>query len=338
MKKSLMMLGAAAMVLASCTQNEVMEVAENRAIKFDNAFVGNVTKADIANDKSFTKFYVFGDAKLTAGGEYHNVFTNDEVTGTWTSGAPSTATWTAKEAYWEASSTYKFAAYSDGNNKHDKVTYSPTDGSEVLTFTDYTAGDNDLVAAINNTITTTDNVTSQSAVSLTFDHLLSKVQFTMQTTAGVEYTVKVNSIKFSAIQTTDATYNGTVTWTTADKAAAEYSYNVTGMEDITGGAKTSVKYVIPQSCASITATIALTISGPGIPADKQDNTVTASMGFSKGNGAGTDNIWEPGFSYNYIAVIEPAKIIDGLKVIEFKVDAVDGWTETTDQTPTINKQ
>ena len=144
-----------------------------------------------------------------------------------------------------------------------------------------------LVAAINNTITTTDNVTSQSAVSLTFDHLLSKVQFTMQTTAGVEYTVKVNSIKFSAVQTTDATYNGTVTWTTADKAAAEYSYNVTGMEDITGGAKTSVKYVIPQSCASITATIALTISGPGIPADKQDNTVTASMGFSKGNGAGT---------------------------------------------------
>ena len=327
MKKSLMMLGAAAMVLASCT----------RAIKFDNAFVGNVTKADIANDKSFTKFYVFGDAKLTSGGEYHDVFTNDEVTGTWTSGTPSTATWTAKEAYWEASSTYKFAAYSNGNNKHDKVTYSPTDGSEVLTFTDYTAGDNDLVAAINNTITTTADVTSQDAVGLTFEHLLSKVQFTMQTTAGVEYTVKVNSIKFSAIQTTNATYNGTVTWTTAGKPTAEYSYDVEEMTDITGGAKTSVKYVIPQSCASITATIALTISGPGIPVDKQDNTVTASMEFNHGTGAGTDNTWEPGFSYNYIAVIEPAKIIDGLKVIEFEVDAVDGWTETTDQTPTINK-
>lgn len=337
MKKSLLMLGAAAMMLASCTQNEVMEVAENRTIKFDNAFVGNVTKADIANDKSFTKFYVFGDAKLTSGGEYHDVFTNDEVTGTWTSETPSTATWTAKEAYWEASSTYKFAAYSNGNNKHDNVTYSPADGSEVLTFTEYTAGDNDLVAAINNTITTEADVTSQDAVGLTFEHLLSKVQFTMQTTAGVEYTVKVNSIKFAAIQTTNATYNGTtVTWTTASKPTAEYSYNVTEMADITDGAKTSVKYVIPQSCASITATIALTISGPGIPADKQDNTVTASMEFSKGNGAGTDNTWEPGFSYNYIAVIEPAKIIDGLKVIEFEVESVDGWTETTDQTPTIN--
>ena len=40
MKKSLLMLGAAAMMLASCTQNEVMEVAESRAIGFD-AFVNN---------------------------------------------------------------------------------------------------------------------------------------------------------------------------------------------------------------------------------------------------------------------------------------------------------
>ena len=46
MKKSLLMLGAAAMMLASCTQNEVVEVAESRAIGFD-AFVNNNTKAVI---------------------------------------------------------------------------------------------------------------------------------------------------------------------------------------------------------------------------------------------------------------------------------------------------
>ena len=34
MKKGLLMLGAAAMMLASCTQNEVVEVAESRAIGF----------------------------------------------------------------------------------------------------------------------------------------------------------------------------------------------------------------------------------------------------------------------------------------------------------------
>ena len=58
MKKSLMMLGAAAMVLASCTQNEVMEVAENRAIQF-NTFVDKNTKA-VTVDESASNFYVIG--------------------------------------------------------------------------------------------------------------------------------------------------------------------------------------------------------------------------------------------------------------------------------------
>ena len=338
MKKSLFVLGVAVAALASCTNEEVMEVASNRAIQFENAFVGNVTKADIANDNSFTKFYVFGDAKLTSGGEYHDVFTNDEVTGTWSTGDPSTATWTAKEAYWEANSTYKFAAYSDGNSKFEGVEYDPTDNSEKLTITNYTAGEKDLVAALKNDITTDNDVTNESAVSLSFNHLLSKVQFTMQTTAGTDITVKVNSIKFNAVKTTDCEYTSTgATWTTMGKDAAEYSYDVTAMTDITEGEQKAVQYVIPQSCENIEATIGLTISGPGISQDKQENTVKASMNFSKGTGAGTDGIWEPGYSYNYIAVIEPSKIIDGLNVIEFTVDAVEGWITTGDQTPTITK-
>lgn len=337
MKKSLFVLGMAVAAFASCTNEEVMEVASNRAIRFDNAFVGNVTKADIANDASFTKFYVFGDAKLTSGGEYHDVFTNDDVTGAW-SGEPATATWTAKETYWETNSTYKFAAYSDGNSKLEEVKYDPTDSSEKLTITNYTAGANDLVAALKNDITTDGDVTNESAVGLTFNHLLSKVQFTMQTTAGTEITVKVNSIKFNAIKTTDCEYTSAgATWTTASKNTAEYSYDVKAMTDITEGEQKAVQYVIPQSCASIEATIGLTISGPGIPADKQENTVKASMAFSKGSGAGTDNTWEPGYSYNYIAVIEPSKIIDGLNVIKFTVEKVEGWTTTGDQTPAISK-
>ena len=305
MKKSLFVLGMAVAAFASCTNEEVMEVASNRAIRFDNAFVGNVTKADIANDASFTKFYVFGDAKLTSGGEYHDVFTNDDVTGAW---------------------------------RLEEVKYDPTDSSEKLTITNYTAGANDLVAALKNDITTDGDVTNESAVGLTFNHLLSKVQFTMQTTAGTEITVKVNSIKFNAIKTTDCEYTSAgATWTTASKNTAEYSYDVKAMTDITGGEQKAVQYVIPQSCASIEATIGLTISGPGIPADKQENTVKASMAFSKGSGAGTDNTWKPGYSYNYIAVIEPSKIIDGLNVIKFTVEKVEGWTTTEDQTPAISK-
>lgn len=42
MKKSFLMFGVAAMALASCTQNEVVEYAENRAIQFDT-FVTKVS-------------------------------------------------------------------------------------------------------------------------------------------------------------------------------------------------------------------------------------------------------------------------------------------------------
>lgn len=43
MRKSILLLAAAA-ALASCTQSEVLEVAENRAISFD-PFVGKATRA-----------------------------------------------------------------------------------------------------------------------------------------------------------------------------------------------------------------------------------------------------------------------------------------------------
>ena len=47
MKKGLLMLGAAAMMLASCTQNEVLEVSESRAIGFNGTGIDNITRADI---------------------------------------------------------------------------------------------------------------------------------------------------------------------------------------------------------------------------------------------------------------------------------------------------
>lgn len=61
MKKSLFVLGVAVAALASCTQSEVLEVAENRAIQF-NTFVNNNTKAvtEINAADGLTSFYVFG--------------------------------------------------------------------------------------------------------------------------------------------------------------------------------------------------------------------------------------------------------------------------------------
>ena len=50
MKKSIFLLGMAVAALASCTNEEVTQVAENRTIGFAGAFVDNATKADITKD------------------------------------------------------------------------------------------------------------------------------------------------------------------------------------------------------------------------------------------------------------------------------------------------
>ena len=62
MRKSLLLLGVAVAALASCTQNEVVDIAESNVIKFDNAFVGNTTKATTAPEvttDNIEDMYVF---------------------------------------------------------------------------------------------------------------------------------------------------------------------------------------------------------------------------------------------------------------------------------------
>ena len=79
MKKSLLMLGVAVAALASCTQNEVVDIAESNAIKFDNAFVGNATKAtapEITKD-NITDIYVYAQNAATGEAVSGNaIFTN----------------------------------------------------------------------------------------------------------------------------------------------------------------------------------------------------------------------------------------------------------------------
>lgn len=106
MKRSLFWLGAAAMALASCTNSEVMEVAENRAIGF-SSFVNNSTKAvvPITSTTSFTSanFYVFG--------EYGDATSDWSKVGQAFNNELGSAVY-----YWQPSQTYRFGAYADGAN------------------------------------------------------------------------------------------------------------------------------------------------------------------------------------------------------------------------------
>lgn len=135
MKKSLLMLGAAVAALASCTNEEVLNVAQNKAISFES-FVGKSTKAigDIDENNRLSAFYVFGGYGEDENSvDLTNVFNNTEVDG---NGKAETT------EYWN-NQYYQFVGYSNGNQKLENATIK--DG--VLYIPTYTVGEKDLIAS-----------------------------------------------------------------------------------------------------------------------------------------------------------------------------------------------
>lgn len=309
MKKSLFVLGVAVAALASCTQSEVLEVAENRAIGFD-AFVNNQTKAvsEVTSETIGTDFYVFG-----------NYGTENSWTGQAFNNEISTA-----EYYWKTGQTYRFGAYKDGDEKNGAVTFDAA--TQTLTFPNYTPKDEkDLIAAV------TGDVTGTNAVGLTFNHLLSQVKLTFKTDAAAVYNMTISNVKINgALSQSTATYNGTVTWDPSVAATGTtnngYSYDgLTNNGVISSGViSEQSKLVIPQS-----GTDALTVTFTATISDEAEGTAkfTATLGHTISGLTG--DTWTNGYRYNYIANVELSKVIEnpeGLVKITF-TPTVEEWKD-----------
>ena len=208
MKKSLIFLSMALATLASCTNDEVTEVAQNRAIRFDS-FVENNTKA-VTEVTSLTNFYVFGKYGATNTDYTEQIF-NNELRST--------------QYYWVANQYYSFGAYANGEGGLlTDVSFNTKDGK--LTFTNYTPDDTkDLVAAVAKVQCNAD-ASQQTAVALNFKHMLSQVKFTFNTNDGENYTLNITDLKLHAAKTGTGEYNGTATWDLGsynpDKAVVNY--------------------------------------------------------------------------------------------------------------------
>ena len=181
MKKIFILAAVTAIALTACTKTETTAVSEGNLIKFDNAFVGNVTKADMTKS-SLTSFWVYGG--YDASSNYVKVFDGTEV-----NNANGTCTSTAT-AYWVNGKAYEFAAYSDGNTSLDNVTFTASENK--LSISGYEAGKNDLIAATKSVPAVT--AATQGPVEFSFKHLLSKVKFTFRTSMADSYTMKVEGL------------------------------------------------------------------------------------------------------------------------------------------------
>lgn len=316
MKKSFLMLGVAAMALASCTQNEVVEYAENRAIQFDNAFVNNSTRAEITGVGNLAGFYVFAGFDSSTS----NVYNNTLVTKGGDSGS---YTWTpAYVAYWQDGKSYTFDAYA----ANEKIENATVGGDGKLTFTDVvlTDGTNDILVA--ETGVPTVDASSTSPVELTFSHTLSKVKFTFKTAIeNVDFTIK--SVSFNDVVNKGSYAGGewTASITSSDKQAYNFG-NCSAAVTNEAGQSTQALIVLPQQLSN-TQTVTFTLSATGALA-LDERTLTAKLP--------SFNLQE-GYSYNFVATLTSENISTdpddpdvSLKPIEFTINestGISGWTD-----------
>lgn len=311
--KRLVMCGVVALVLAGCTQSEVLNISSDRAIGFD-AYTGKGTRvvSDItgAGSTTFNKFIVYGSYSISEDQETV-VFNGVEVSYT-------TSSWTyTKEQYWQ-NGNYNFAAYSDGNGA---LSGGPTasythDGG--LQIQNYVVGEKDLIFATQ-TASVTDKTTYNTAVELKFSHLLSKVKFTFTNMFADNLKVEVSGLQIDN-SNTKGNYSETA-WTDLSANTTPIIYDD---KDVNADDYTPEEcYVLPQSTNELTASFTVTVKDAlDAVVMRKDFTGDAAVSLNVTNATE----WQNGFAYNYTAALTPAVIDPTAKPIQFTATA-DTWIE-----------
>ena len=338
MKKIFLIGLAATAMLASCSNDETVEMAQSKAIGFSNAFVNNGTRSIV--DPSFTTetlqdFAVYG---FTQAGQ---IFKGDKV---YKGGSASTGWSYDVLQYWVPGNTYTFGAiapYSVATNVSDvALPENATKVEMTVAFTNTDADQVDLLHAAPAQIAGTDvTETYQTPVGMTFNHQLSKVKFSFQNSVGAGYNVKVSNVKI-----TDAYEKGTLTvgatentWSNqTDKALVLNFGNVVAdgatadEAAVIANAATLESYneklMIPMvSSATYTVTFTVELFKDNVPLGTYNHTVQIK------------NVeFKLGYSYDFKATLTHENIVDPenpLKPIEFTVDDITDWNEENlDQT------
>lgn len=341
MKKNVWLLGVAVAALTSCTQSEVLDIPESRVIGFE-PFVGKSTRAaDVkanmligaagaAND--LTEFWVFASYEGTED-ENAAPFDGTDNSRVYWDGANSAFKYDSPRQ-WHLG-TYQFAAYSNGNEKIDDVTFN----SSSLTFTDYVnSGNMDLVAAIPAEIVK--NSTNMNVgVPLSFKHMLACVELEF-TNNSISYYLDFQNLKFSAKSTSTCTYDGSnISWTNpSDDKEYEFITNTYNHDDgaenndpnvllaPAGKAKFHC-FVIPQENQNIELTFDVVAYIREDDGHGDYNYIyTSTDAYEASLYAGSSNSsWQPGKMYKYYT-----NISGNTHYITFTVTSVDDWTDVVD--------
>lgn len=334
MKKSLFMMGVAIAALSSCTQNEVLDIAESNTIQFGNSYIGKPTRANIISAKEdLNSFYVLG-------------YTHD--------GSQATAMWEAKaENVYYVLDTWKynniqkytkgngyfFAAYSNagingegsGNLEGEATADFTEPGSKdadiktlSLTIDKYSAAtNNDLLVAISKIGLNADD----PVVSLGFKHALSQVNFILKNPLG-NNPIVINSFsvtglkdngKLTYIPVQDNTTIEQIKWEFPADPSSTYgtarkieSLDVTEANETQNA--TGTYTVIPQNQEELTVDITATLYKNGETGAGEQQILQATIPAN----SIPEGAFKPGYIYNFNATLNMGYIyFDNIEVEEW---------------------
>ncbi len=339
MKKSLFLIAASAFALASCSNDEVVDMQKQSAIGFDS-YVGKTTRATDATMSSLSEISVYG---YIGEATPLKIFDNQKVTKSGTE-------WTYSPLqYWVAGKNYFFTAIAsptaEGNTEY---TYTwaadadlPTDvagffGTGTINLNNAAAnGNEDLVYAYA-IAQTPDPMTAQpETVQFDFKHALSRVKFTFTNAMGSgSYSVKVYGLQInnSAAQASLTLGAETPAWaghtSQAVLALRDNLFtpaNQTAQND--GSVVSGTKFIIPESEKALTITfkVDLMINGTLIETYDHSDVVLPATTFQNGH------------SYNFTAELNPQNIDPDQQMfpIQFNVRDVALWEEDPNITVTL---
>ena len=324
MRKILVALCAMATIV-SCSKSEIFDI-DREAIAFKNAFVLNGTRAadgfTITTDK-LLEFNVWATTQRP-GENQPIVPILDEVKVSRTNASSDWGYDAANTQYWIPGNTYQFAAAK--NYKSESVTLVNGVPSE---FTYDAATQLDLLYAAVTRPGANVTASGNTAVAFTFEHLLSKAYFTVDTNPmsgdNANYTYRVsnicinNAVKEATYTVADETWEGTANYT----AQNPLTFNNVNKNDKLIANKTYTsdlaRLLVPASYSALNITCTIeTLYGDAV-IDVQNYNKSISQNFVKG------------FVYNFVLALK-----DPGQPIEFTVTRVNEWIPTGDannQTP-----
>lgn len=256
--KKILFVALAAATMMSCTENEVVENAGNKAaIEFGTA-VNAGTRAAVVNNSNFNAFtvsaYTVEASKITTDGlgtAYMNKVDYTGGKGSWTA-VDNTTTY-----YWPINEKMQFFAYP--TSLKDKFTVGST-GYPSLNFTvAATAADQtDLVVAQAADVTKP----ADNKLTLTFKHPLTRINFSYKP-EDASYTYTISKITINAVSGGTATYtfngnNGS--WGVGSTASTNYDYPIAATPVLNGdyytlGESTASLMLLPQDVAGKTISV-----------------------------------------------------------------------------------